>query len=81
MIPTKPISPLTETAAAEQRAHLERIAGLTSDQAKAELMRAMENEARMDAAKTVRRLEEEANQEANNRARRVISLAIQRIAA
>lgn len=68
-------------AAAEQRAHLERIAGLTSDQAKAELMRAMENEARMDAAKTVRRLEEEANQEANNRARRVISLAIQRIAA
>jgi ribonuclease Y len=68
-------------AAAEQRAHLERIAGLTSDQAKAELIRAMENEARMDAAKTVRRLEEEANQESTNRARRVISLAIQRIAA
>ena len=68
-------------AAAEQRAHLERIAGLTSEQAKAELMRAMENEARMDAAKTLRRIEEEANQEATNRARRVISLAIQRIAA
>ncbi len=68
-------------AAAEQRARLERIAGLTSEQAKAELMRAMENEARMDAAKTVRRLEEEANQESTNRARRVISLAIQRIAA
>ena len=68
-------------AAAEQRAQLERIAGLTSDQAKAELVRAMENEARMDAAKTLRRIEEEANQEATNRARRVISLAIQRIAA
>jgi ribonuclease Y len=68
-------------AVAEQRVQLERVAGLTSDQAKAELVRTMENEARMDAAKTVRRIEEEANQEANTRARRVISLAIQRIAA
>ncbi len=68
-------------ASAEQRAQLERIAALTSEQAKAELMRAMENEARMDAAKIIRRLEEEANQEANSRARRVISLAIQRVAA
>ncbi len=68
-------------AAAEQRLHLERIAGLTSEQAKAELMRTMENEARMDAAKMLRRIEEEANQEATNRARRLISLAIQRIAA
>jgi ribonuclease Y len=68
-------------AAAEQRAQLQRVAGLTSDQAKAELMRTMENEARMDAAKSVRRIEEEATQEANARARRVISLAIQRIAA
>jgi ribonuclease Y len=68
-------------ATAEQRAQLERIAGLTSDQAKAELMHTMENEARMDAAKTIRRIEEEANQEATNRARRIISLAIQRVAA
>jgi ribonucrease Y len=68
-------------ASAEQRLHLERIAGLTSEQAKAELVKALENEARMDAAKIVRRIEEEANQEATNRARRLISLAIQRIAA
>ena len=68
-------------ASAEQRAQLERIAGLTSDQAKAELMRRMENEARIDAAKIVRRIEEEATQEGNNRARRLIALAIQRIAA
>lgn len=66
---------------AEQRANLERVAGLTSEQAKAELMRAMETEARMDAAKSMRRIEEEANQEANNRAKRIISLAIQRVAA
>ncbi|HPC83361.1 MAG TPA: ribonuclease Y [Thermoanaerobaculaceae bacterium] len=66
---------------AEQRATLERIAGMTSEQAKAELMRAMETEARMDAARIVRRIEEEATQEANNRAKRIISLAIQRVAA
>jgi ribonucrease Y len=65
---------------AEQRALLQRIAGLTGDEAKAELMRSMENQARMDAAKIVRRIEEEANQEAANRARRIISLAIQRMA-
>jgi ribonuclease Y len=68
-------------ASAEQRAQLERIAGLTSDQAKAELMRAMENEARMDAAKSIRRIEEEANQNATNKARWAISIAIQRLAA
>ena len=68
-------------ATAEQRVQLERIAGLTSEQAKSELMRAMENEARMDAAKMIRRIDEEANQEATNRARRVISLATQRVAA
>jgi ribonuclease Y len=68
-------------ASAEQRLHLERIAGLTSDQAKAELVKAMENDARVDAAKILRRVEEEATQEANNRARRIISMAIQRLAA
>jgi ribonuclease Y len=68
-------------ASAEQRAQLERIASLTSDQAKTELMRRMENEARIDAAKIVRRIEEEATQEGNTRARRLISMAIQRIAA
>jgi ribonucrease Y len=66
---------------AEQRAMLERVAGLTSDQAKQELLKAMENEARMDAARIVRRIEEDANQEGNSRAKRIISLAIQRIAA
>jgi len=68
-------------ATAEQRLHLERIARLTSEQAKAELMRAMEQEARMDAAKIIRRVEDEAGQEANARAKRIISMAIQRVAA
>ena len=66
---------------AEARTQLERIAGLSAEQAKQELIKAMENEARMEAAKLVRRIEEEATQEANNRARKIIATAIQRLAA
>ncbi len=67
-------------AVAEQRSRLEQIAGLTAEQAKAELMRAIENEARIDAAGMMRRIEEEATEKAKDKARRVISMAIQRIA-
>ncbi|MDW7966604.1 MAG: ribonuclease Y [Thermoanaerobaculum sp.] len=66
---------------AEARTQLERVAGLTSEQAKQELMRNMEHEARMEAAKTIRRIEEEAQQEANNRAKKIIATAMQRVAA
>ena len=69
-----------ESAVSEQRMRLEQIAGLTTDQAKAELMRAMENEARMEAANLVKRIEDEAVEKAKDKARRVISMAIQRIA-
>jgi len=69
-----------ERATAEQRVRLERIAGLTADQAKAELMRAMENEARIDAAGSIKRIEDEANEKAKDKARRVIAMAVQRIA-
>jgi ribonuclease Y len=50
-----------ELAAAltEQRTRLEQIAGLTGEQAKAELLRSMENEARIDAANLVKRIEDE----------------------
>ena len=67
-------------ALTEQSQRLEQIAGLTAEQAKAELMRALENDARMDAANLVKRIEDEASEKAKDRARRVISLAIQRIA-
>ncbi len=69
-----------EAAVLEQRVRLEQIAGLTIDQAKAELLRSMENEARMDAANLVKRIEDETNEKAKEKARRVISMAIQRIA-
>jgi ribonuclease Y len=69
-----------ERATAEQRVRLERIAGLTADQAKAELMRSMENDARIDAASTMKRIEDEAKEKAKDKARRVIAMAVQRIA-
>jgi len=69
-----------ETAAAEQRARLEQIAGMTAEQARAELTRSLENEARMEAAAAIRRMEEEASERGKERARRIISMAIQRIA-
>jgi len=69
-----------ESALSEQRSRLEQIAGLTVDQAKAELLRSMENEARMDAANLVKRIEDETTEKAKEKARRVISMAIQRIA-
>jgi ribonuclease Y len=69
-----------ESALAEQKTRLEQIATMTVDQAKSELMRAMENDARMEAAGMVKRIEDEAVERAKDRARRVISMAIQRIA-
>ena len=69
-----------EGAIAEQRSRLEQIAGLTVEQAKGELLRSMENEARIEAANVVKRIEDETSEKAKEKARRVISMAIQRIA-
>jgi ribonuclease Y len=69
-----------EAAIAEQRSRLEQISGMTMDQAKHELMRSLENDARLDASNMVRRIEEEASEKAKERARRIISMSIQRIA-
>lgn len=59
---------------------LSEVAGLTRDQAKAELMKAMEQEAKVDFAKDLVRLEEEAKEDAEARAKRIVGIAIQRFA-
>jgi ribonucrease Y len=64
----------------ERRAELERIAGLSADQAKGELVAAIENQAKRDAARIVRDIEAEAQREGTKRARKIVTLAIQRIA-
>ncbi len=64
----------------EQKIQLERISGLTAEQAKELLIRAMENEAKYEGARLIKRIENEAQKEADKKAKKIISTAIQRYA-
>jgi ribonucrease Y len=64
----------------EQRRRLEQISGLTAVDAKRDLVKSIENEARVEAAGLIRRIEEEATEQATQKARRLIGMAIQRLA-
>jgi ribonuclease Y len=64
----------------EQRQLLEKIANMTAEEAKRQLMLSMEDEAKFEAAKTIKRIEDEAKDEADKKAKHLISLAIQRYA-
>jgi len=64
----------------ERRAVLERAAGLTAEQAKAELVAAIENQSKREAALIVREVETQARRDGDERARRIVTLAIQRVA-
>jgi ribonuclease Y len=70
-------------AAEEQasRARLEQIAGLSAQEAKQELLRRYEDEARSEAAALARDLKEQAKREADREARKIVAIAIQRVAA
>jgi ribonuclease Y len=70
---------LAETGVRAQ-AELERVAGLTAEQAKAELVAVLENQAKREAALTIRDIEATAKAEADKRARKIVTLAIQRVA-
>jgi ribonuclease Y len=70
---------LTEAGATASR-ELERVAGLTAEQAKAELVAVMENQAKREAALSIRDIEATARSEADKRARKIVTLAIQRVA-
>ncbi len=69
-----------QTVIGEQRQRLEQIAGLTAVDAKRDLVKSVENEARLEAAGLIRRIEEEATEQAAQKARRIIGMAIQRLA-
>lgn len=64
----------------QQKVQLERISGLTADEAKELLIKAMENEARYEAAKSIKRIENESREQADRKARKIIASAIQRYA-
>jgi ribonuclease Y len=70
-----------DNAWAQHLAELERISGLTQEQAKQLLLKEVEAEARIDAARIIREIEAAAREEGDQRAREIITTAIQRVAA
>ena len=69
-----------EQQQAEQIAELERISGLTRNEAKEHLLAMVEKDARDDMARTIRQIEEDAKEEGERRARKLIVAAMQRVA-
>lgn len=65
----------------KQREELEKISGLSSEQAKEVLLEEVRKEVKHDAAVMIKEIETKAKEEADKRAREVISCAIQRCAA
>lgn len=65
----------------EGRRRLEQLAGMSAQDAKAELMHRMEEEAHADAANRLREIRETARRNADREARKIVALAVQRVAA
>ncbi|MEK7869534.1 MAG: Rnase Y domain-containing protein, partial [Nitrospirota bacterium] len=63
----------------EHREALERVAGMTGDEAKKQLMVEMESQARLDAAGFAKRTLEEARENSEREAREIITSSIQRV--
>jgi ribonuclease Y len=64
----------------ESKDRLERIAGMTGEEAKQQLVQSITDEARHEAAKMVKQIETEAREEADMKAKNIISLSVQRYA-
>jgi len=65
----------------KQRGELERISGLTSEEAKDIILSNIEKEVKHDAAMMIKEIESKAKEEADKKAREIITCAIQRSAA
>ncbi len=64
----------------EERQNLERISGMTAEEAKRVLMRQMESETRLEAVGLIKRIEDEAKETADRRSKEILALAIDRCA-
>src|SRR5947208_1954069 len=71
---------MRRAAEADRQRELERVAGLTAADAKTELVKTIETQAKREAALIVRDIEHEAREEGETRARKIVTLAIQRVA-
>jgi ribonuclease Y len=65
----------------EARARLEKLAGMSPQDAKKELMETMRDAARAEAANAIREIKEQAQREGEREAKKIVALAIQRMAA
>ena len=63
------------------RAELERISGLTAEEAKALIIKSLESEARHDAQSLINKIEQEANLDGEKKAKEILVSTIQRFAA
>jgi ribonuclease Y len=70
-----------DVAVQRQLAELERISSLTRDEARAHIIERVEQEVQIEAARRAREIEAAAREEADDQARRIVTLAIQRLAA
>ena len=66
---------------AERRTALALVAGLSADEARDQLMARLEHEAKLAAAHSVREIERTAHEEGEGKARRILTTAMQRLAA
>ena len=70
-----------DRAVAELQARLQRLAGMTQEEARRELRQKVEDEVRGETGSLLRRLQEEARETAEKEARNLVALAVQRYAA
>jgi ribonuclease Y len=66
---------------AEETRALERAAGMSASQAKAVLLKDIEDQARHDSVRIIRNIEDETKRDAERRVRSILSVAMQRLAA
>jgi ribonucrease Y len=69
-----------EKMQADRLVELQKVASMTVEEARAQLLQEVERESRNDMARTIRQIEEEARQEGERRARELVADAIQRVA-
>lgn len=70
-----------EAMVEEERERLEAVAGMTSEDARNELLRRIQDDVKREAAQFIRESEVRAREEADKKARNIVGIAIQRVAA
>ena len=70
-----------ETILEDAKLKIETIAGLSREEAKEELIKVVENEAKIISARKIKEIEKNINDDAESKAKNIIALAIQKYAA